>query len=110
GRDPQGAGGRDDPGADIAESIVVVSRCDGRIEDDRVRSQEISLTGGMHAEHEEHRRRLWAAVDNLVSDVDLHRSRAPEARPCPGMRAAYETRPDLRTSTASGLPGSASVP
>src|ERR1700746_237181 len=72
-RDGKSARRRVDNVAGIAETVAIAVGRDGRIELKAVRRYQIGNTRRMHAQHQDHGRRLRAAVGNLVAGLNLHR-------------------------------------
>ena len=71
-RERQPARGRADHVAEISEGVVIGVGRDRRIDLQPVPADEIGLARRMHADLQDHRRRLRAVVGDLVARTDFH--------------------------------------
>ena len=76
----QSAHGRADHVAEIAETVVIGVGGDGRTELHAIPGQKVGSAGRMHAQLQDHGRRLRAVIGNFVAGPNLHRKPFPPAQ------------------------------
>ena len=82
----QPARGRADHVAEIAETVVIGVGGDGRIDLHAIPGDEVGNARRMHAQLQDHGRRLRAVIGNLVARTNFHRTPLPPAQAEPWRR------------------------